>query len=121
MNLTKCPQCGWVHPPKSRITDANEIVDAVCKVFNCTRRMLEGASRLRHIVEARQLAMALIRKETTMSYEQIGLIFGRDHTTVIYSCRETKKRMKRDAQFADIVWHHFPDYAKSLQPEAGAA
>ena len=64
----------------------DRIISAVCEFLYVTRRQLEQKTRKRYIVEARQIAMYLIRKHSSKSMQHIGSIFGgRDHTTAIHS------------------------------------
>lgn len=70
------------------VNRANEIIDMVCNLYNVTIEMIKSNRRFRHIVEPRQLAIYLIRKQTLLTIEHIGLIFGgKNHATVIYAVR----------------------------------
>lgn len=71
-------------------------MENVCTHFNVTTAAVNGKSRKRDYVVARQVAMYLAQKHTKMPASRIGkLIGGRDHSTVIYSCSQIEKRMKR--------------------------
>ena len=50
---------------------------------------LKGTSRRSDIVEARDLAIMLIKKRTKASNEAIGLIFGKKVSTIGYSLRRS--------------------------------
>ena len=124
--LTKCPQCGWVHPYHSSrlvnpVPEVLAIIWTVCNVFGIDANEVLSDSRGKHIVEVRHLAITLAKRETRFTLGEIGQQFGRDHTTVIHSIKATEHRVKTDHQFADIVWRNWPDYAKSVQSKAGAA
>jgi len=67
---------------------ADEVIKSVMDTTGIGRVDLLGTSRSKHIVKARHLAMALIRKHCGMSYPQIGRIFNRDHTTILYAVRK---------------------------------
>ena len=61
---------------------------------------LRSLDRARHISWPRQQAYWLIRELTGRSYPEIGAAVGhRDHTTVLYGCREHAKRMIKDVEF----------------------
>ncbi|RMG78078.1 MAG: chromosomal replication initiator protein DnaA [Bacteroidetes bacterium] len=65
---------------------------------------LAGKTRKRHIVIARQLSMYLAKNLTDKSLKSIGENFGgRDHSTVIYSCRTVQDLMETDKVFKDTV------------------
>ena len=60
--------------------------------FGISRRELLGHGRRRRVSVPRQIAISLCGEYTTASTTLIGKLFGgRDHTTVIHSC----KRMER--------------------------
>ena len=53
---------------------------------------------------ARQLSMYLAKNMTTKSLKGIGAFFGgRDHSTVIHSCRAVQDMMDTDMVFKDTV------------------
>lgn len=68
------------------------------------RRDLLGQSRLRPIVEARQLLMYRAATETDKSYPIIGKAIARDHTTVMYGiqahCRRNNLPLPRGMKFS---------------------
>ncbi len=72
--------------------------------FSLTTDQIQGKTRKRAIVEARQLAMYLAKKLTGKSLKAIGDSFGgRDHSTVIYSCRTVGDLMVNDQKLKDTV------------------
>jgi chromosomal replication initiation ATPase DnaA len=66
------------------------IIDDVCQSYNVTLEKMQSKTRLRSIVDARQVCMYLLRKFTNMSYRDIGLLFGRDHSTAIHACKSVE-------------------------------
>lgn len=80
------------------------IQDLVADHFNLKVEILQSKSRKRHIVTARQLAMFFVKKHTNHSLKNIGKAFGgRDHSTVIYSCRTVNDLIDSDKSFQLIV------------------
>ncbi len=80
------------------------IIDNVASYFSITADKLQGQSRKRNIVNARQICMYLAKSMTTQSLKTIGENFGnRDHSTVIYSCKTVTDFMELDSQFKDDV------------------
>ncbi len=70
----------------------------VAKYFRLTLADLKSPARRQALVLARGVAFVLIREMTDKSLEQIGAYFGgRDHSTVLHSCRRTEKLAQRDA------------------------
>jgi len=76
----------------------------VAEHFGVTMDKIQGKTRKRSIVIARQLSMFLAKKLTDKSLKSIGEMFGgRDHSTVIYSCKTVQDLMETDAIFKDTV------------------
>jgi chromosomal replication initiator protein len=65
---------------------------------------LQSETRKRQIVIARQLSMYLAKNMTNSSLKAIGEQFGgRDHSTVIHSCKAVQDLMDTDLIFKDTV------------------
>lgn len=85
------------------IPTPDTILEFVSKYFSLDKEIICGQQRVKDAVFARQVAMYLIRSMTNLSQDDIGKIFGRDHSTVIYSLKEVEKKMKADPSFAETV------------------
>ncbi|MBL7825150.1 MAG: chromosomal replication initiator protein DnaA, partial [Saprospiraceae bacterium] len=80
------------------------IQQLVADHFNVPIDKLHHESRKRNFVIARQLSMFLAKKHTNKSLKSIGEQFGgRDHSTVIYSCKAVQDMMDTDLSFKDTV------------------
>ena len=95
---------------KNFVTEINKeitvefIQKLVADHFDIAPEKLQGKTRKRSIVIARQLSMYLAKNLTDKSLKAIGETFGgRDHSTVIYSCRTVQDLMETDAIFKDTV------------------
>ncbi len=76
----------------------------VASHFNLSVDKLQGKTRKRQVVIARQLSMYLAKKLTNKSLKSIGENFGgRDHSTVIYSCKAVQDLLDTDTIFKDTV------------------
>jgi chromosomal replication initiator protein len=76
----------------------------VAEHFSLPVEKLQGKTRKRQVVIARQLSMYLAKNLTDKSLKAIGENFGgRDHSTVIYSCKTVQDLMETDAIFHDTV------------------
>jgi len=76
----------------------------VAEHFKVPVEKLQGETRKRSIVIARQLSMYLAKRMTDKSLKTIGDNFGgRDHSTVIYSCKTVQDLMETDPFFKDTV------------------
>lgn len=80
------------------------IMEVTAGFFKLNVEDLESKSRSRHLVNARQIAMYLVREMTEMSLPQIGKAFGgRDHTTVIHAKDKIATLMKeKHATYDDV-------------------
>jgi chromosomal replication initiator protein len=68
----------------STLTPA-EVLEGVCRYYNVDIERMRSKQREREIVWPRQVAMYLMRQETTASLLQIGSeLGGRDHTTIMH-------------------------------------
>ncbi len=77
----------------NRITGAT-IMAQTAAYFGLTIDDLQGASRSRVLVTARQIAMYLCRELTDLSLPKIGQQFGnRDHTTVMHADKKIRQLM----------------------------
>jgi len=86
------------------IPSPSAIVDYICKFYSVDESVIRGQQRLRDAVQARQIAMYLIRSMTNLSLDDIGREFGnRDHSTVLHSIDKVEKQMKKDSAFAETV------------------
>ena len=80
------------------------ILEETAKHFSLAGSDLLSASRSRPLVQARQIAMYLMRECTGLSLVKIGELFGgRDHTTALYGIKKIEAEMqKRDQTFRHV-------------------
>ena len=86
------------------IPSPEAILEYISKFYSLDEAVIRGQQRIRDAVQARQIAMYLIRSMTNLSLDDIGKQFdNRDHSTVLYSIQQVEKKMKKDAAFAETV------------------
>ena len=86
------------------IPSPSVIIDYIDKFYDLEESVIRGQQRVRDAVQARQIAMYLIRSMTDLSLDDIGKEFGnRDHSTVLHSIDKVEKQMKKDSAFAETV------------------
>lgn len=86
------------------IPSPSVIIDYISKFYDLEESVIRGQQRVRDAVQARQIAMYLIRSMTNLSLDDIGKEFGnRDHSTVLHSIDKVEKQMKKDSAFAETV------------------
>ncbi len=103
MDLAKEVIKNFVNQMSKEIT-VEFIQSLVAEHFNVPVDKLKGQTRKRGIVIARQLSMYLAKNLTNKSLKAIGENFGgRDHSTVIYSCKAVQDLLDTDMIFKDTV------------------
>jgi chromosomal replication initiator protein len=69
--------------------NGRQIAEAVANFYHISLEAMCGKQRDKYIVTPRQIAMYLIRQETSTSLFEIGQLFGgRDHSTVLHACEK---------------------------------
>jgi chromosomal replication initiator protein len=70
------------------------VLEGICKYYNVDLERLKSKQRDREIAWPRQVAMYVMREETSASLFQIGnSLGGRDHTTIIHGCEKVHNEM----------------------------
>lgn len=85
------------------VSSPKDILDVCCEVLSQKREDVISKSRKRPIVECRQIAMGLIRLNSSLALTKIGEMFNRDHSTVIYACETFNDLYGRDKKFTKYV------------------
>lgn len=82
----------------------NNIKVLVAEKLGLEIDQVEGKSRKRDIVSARQIGMYLSKAYTAASFKEIGQCFGgRDHSTVIHACKTIKDHIETNEMFFEKV------------------
>jgi chromosomal replication initiator protein len=103
VNLAKEVIKNFVQHINKEIT-VDFIKQIVAEHFSLPIDKLAAETRKRQIVIARQLSMYLAKNMTNTSLKAIGEKFGgRDHSTVIHSCKAVQDLMDTDLIFKDTV------------------
>lgn len=81
-------------------------------------------TRKRNICEARQVAAYLIRKNTLLTFEEIGKMLKLDHTTILYACTQVEN-LKTNGYFVekwgDILKMRFKKFYEPINNEEQCA
>ncbi|MEK7500237.1 MAG: chromosomal replication initiator protein DnaA, partial [Patescibacteria group bacterium] len=90
--------------PQRKTINIDEIITAVSSYYNIPNVELKGKSRKKEIVRPRQIAMYLLRKESSMSFPSIGDHFsGRDHTTAMHACEKIERLIEQDEELSQEI------------------
>ena len=84
----------------------DHIIEVVCEQMNVDRERMSSSERTREVAIARQLAMFLAKKHTKQPLTNIGAaIGGRNHATVLHSCKTISNLMDTEKIFRQQVEH----------------
>ncbi len=75
----------------------SSITSTVGEFFGVNPNSLKGKQRKREILVPRQVSMFLMRELTSLSLEEIGSFFGRDHSTVLNAIKRINSMMSKDS------------------------
>jgi chromosomal replication initiator protein len=88
----------------SMVLSPKELLTLVSAHFGVTEQLLIGPSRSSSIVQARHVAMFLLREDLGYSLAEIGRFLGnRDHTTVLHGCSKVISSIEEDTRLADAI------------------
>ena len=81
-----------------------QIIDVVCAEMDIDKERMSSSERTREVAIARQLAMYLAKKHTKQPLTNIGAaIGGRNHATVLHSCKTISNLMDTEKLFRQQV------------------
>lgn len=99
--LKRLTGLGGIRSPKYT---TEQIMARVAREFQVKTLDLKNKSRSKEKIEARSMAMFLMRKHTQKSLMDIGQAFGgRDHTTVLAAIRGFEQKLKVSPNTANVV------------------
>ncbi len=76
------------------VTLIEKIINAVSRFYDIPIESMKSKKRTNNIVNARHVAIYVIKTLTDLSQKEIGSIFGRDHSTVINSLETVDRNMR---------------------------
>lgn len=80
------------------------IQKAVAEAFGLKVQDLKLKRRTKEVAIPRQVGMYIARQLSQLSLSDIGKHFGgKDHSTVIYACKQVEERMSKDEKFKALV------------------
>ena len=85
-----------------QLVKQNRLLDIVC---NCARidkkELLLNRTKKREFVIPRQVHMAFLHKTFSISQDEVGAIYDRDHATVLHSCKTVKNEINTYADYRE--------------------
>jgi len=88
---------------RALIPTTDDIIEETAKCFMLTPDDIIVQNRQAHTALARHIAIYLVRKITNLSFEDIGDVFKRHHSTAMSSVKLVEKRMSEDKEFSDKI------------------
>ncbi len=76
------------------------IISMVSQHTGISEEEIKGKKRTKEIAMARHICIYMLRTQTELSFPSIGKIFGRDHSTIMYSIDLIQNRIEDDSAFA---------------------
>lgn len=81
----------------------DEILDLVASECQVEREKLLSNRREKEFSSARHIAMYVFKEKLGLSFNQIGKIFQKDHSTVIYAVDKMRKKLNTDRALKERV------------------
>ena len=79
------------------------ILEKVSFTFGVTAEQIKSEKRDANINSARQASMYIIREITNLSQEEVGKVFGRNHSTVNSSLKNVQQKMASDQKYKNLI------------------
>ena len=99
ISLAKDILKGYISLYQKEIT-IDHIIDTICEQMGVDKQRLLSAERTREVAIARQIAMYLAKQLTKVPLTAIGTALGgRNHATVLHSCKTITNLMETDQAF----------------------
>lgn len=84
----------------SHISDITQkVIKTVAEFYKINWLELMSRRRTREVADARQIAMYLIRNNSKLGVVEIGRLFNRDHSTVIYATQTVQDLIDTDKSY----------------------
>lgn len=85
------------------VVTADTIIDLVAGYYSIPREHILGDYRQSEYVAPRHVAMFLIREELQLSYPEIGMLFNRDHSTVLVACQKVLGEINKVPESKGVI------------------
>ncbi|MBQ8025192.1 MAG: chromosomal replication initiator protein DnaA [Oscillospiraceae bacterium] len=79
------------------------IIEETARFYNITAEDIKGRLKTKNITLPRQISMYIIRTRANLSLNDIGDIFGRDHSTILHAINKIEEDIKNDGEFAKTI------------------
>lgn len=98
----KKAKVGFKTMPKKKVLQYIDTVIAnTCEQYNITMDDIKSKSRKSVFAIPRLLTMHILRSNTLLTLDEIGIAFNRDHTTVINAIKSTSNMLETDCNIKE--------------------
>ncbi len=88
---------------RDKVLSPDEIILITASYFHLKPIDLKSKTRANSIAYPRSVAMYLLRQKTSLSLNDIGSLFGRDHSTVMAAVKKITLRLETDEELKGTV------------------
>ncbi len=88
---------------KSGKVNIDSVITTVADYYGMSENQLKSKVRTSQIALARQIAMYLSRKILSLPYQEIGKVFGKDHSTVLTNVQKIEKMKGTDESLNKVL------------------
>ena len=79
--------------PQPVSVTVDKIIEYIAKAFGISSADIKSDKRQADIKLARQISMYVIKEVTSLTLQEIGKIFGKNHSTVLHSINQIKEKI----------------------------
>ena len=98
----KKAKIGFKTMPKKKVLKyIDNVIANTCEQFNISMDDIKSKSRKSVFAIPRLLTMHILRYNTLLTLDEIGIAFNRDHTTVINAIKSTNNMLQTDYDFKE--------------------
>ena len=88
---------------KASLITPDKVIKTVAEYWGILVEDILGKSQSRECVLPRQIAMSICRSQLELPFTKIGIIFDRDHSTVISAIRHITKKQEADKELSSSL------------------
>ncbi|NQY43563.1 MAG: hypothetical protein HRT87_09500 [Legionellales bacterium] len=98
----------WTRPNleynlQSNVIKTDNIINDVCRIYGIELNDLMSKSRLRILVEPRQVLFYILHKKLNIPCQKVGNMFGKNHATILHGANVMKNYMEFDKELRKRV------------------
>lgn len=118
--LVNCPYCSHCRQIAAKANWTPKLVlDVVAKTTRITVAVLISKQRDQVTAAKRHIAIYVVRVLTGVIEEEVGKVFNRDHSTVVYAIQQVQQAVKdhrRHKEVANLLQHCAREVASRARP-----